>query len=291
MKILVTGANGQLGNELRKVLEKERPGITDYVDVADLDITEADAVNTFVENGGYSHIINCAAYTAVDRAEEDKSLCMAVNVTGVRNLASAAAENGVRMLHVSTDYVFDGNTCHAYKESDKPAPQSVYGNTKRAGETVLMGLCPDAIIVRTGWLYSSFGNNFVKTMLRLGREKGAISVVCDQIGTPTYAADLARMIAAIVLSPRWVEGTFHFSDEGVASWYDFACAIMDLSGLGDKVTVRPITTPDYPTPATRPVFSVLDKTKVKATYGVTIPHWRTSLAKCLSIINKNNNGQ
>lgn len=288
MKILLTGANGQLGNELRLVLERENPGVTDYVDREELDITDGAAVAAFVARGDYSHIINCAAYTAVDRAEEDKSLCHAVNVDGVCNLATAAAAHGIRMVHISTDYVFDGNTCHPYTESDRPAPQCQYGATKRAGETVLMGLCPDAIVVRTGWLYSSFGANFVKTMLRVAGEKGSLAVVADQIGTPTYAADLAEMVAHIVLSPRWVEGTFHYANEGVASWYDFAVAIMDLAGMSDKVMVKPITTADYPTAATRPCFSVLDKSKIKATYGITIPHWRHSLSRCMQKLNINN---
>lgn len=290
MKILVTGANGQLGNELRVVLERTNPGITDYVDRDDLDITDAAAVADFVARGDYSHIINCAAYTAVDRAEEENSMCYAVNVDGVRNLATAAAANGVHIVHVSTDYVFDGNACHPYDESAHPSPQSCYGTAKRAGETILMGLCPDAIVVRTGWLYSSFGNNFVKTMLRLATERGNISVVNDQYGTPTYAADLAEALVCIVMSPRWVEGTFHYSNEGVASWYDFTVSIVDLAGMRETVTVKPIATTDYPTAATRPAFSVLDKTKIKATYGLNIPHWRHSLERCLKIIMNCNNG-
>ena len=282
MKILVTGSDGQLGRELRHALEDSHPGVTDYVDLAQLDITDAAAVNATLRDGGYTHIINCAAYTAVDRAEEQKSLCTAVNVDGIRNLASAAADNGAKVLHVSTDYVFDGTAHRPYTEGDKPAPTSHYGSTKRLGETALLGLVPDAVIVRTGWLYSPYGNNFVKTMLRLAGEKGKLRVVADQVGTPTYAADLAAMIVRIVTAPTWIEGTFNYSNEGVCSWYDFAQAIVDEAGLADTVQVTPIASDDYPTAATRPYYSVLDKSKIKATFGVTIPHWRASLRKCMA---------
>lgn len=280
MKILVTGANGQLGRELRDVLEEQCPGITDYTDIEQLDLCDKEAVDRFVANGGYSHIINCAAYTAVDRAEEEKSQCTAVNVDAVQNLASAASAYGCRMLHVSTDYVFDGTAHRPYNESDKPAPMSHYGATKRKSETALVGLLPDAIIIRTGWLYSPHGNNFVKTMMRLAEKGETLRVVADQVGTPTYARDLARMIATVVLSPRWLEGIYHYSNEGVTSWYDFACAIMNLTGHGN-VKVRPIPSSDYPTPAARPFYSVLDKSKIKATYGVEIPNWYTSLCECI----------
>ena len=282
MKILVTGCNGQLGRELRDVLEERVPGVTDYVDVDTLDITDAQAVRERLERGGYTHVVNCAAYTAVDRAEEEKIECMTANADGVRNLAAAAADTGAKLLHISTDYVFDGTGHRPYNESDKPAPTSHYGVSKRRGETALLSFAPEAIIIRTGWLYSPHGNNFVKTMLRLAREKGKLRVVADQIGTPTYARDLAEMIAVMVLAPQWIAGTYHYSDEGVASWYDFAQAIVDIAGLAGTVTVKPIATEDYPTAATRPYYSVLDKSKIRATYQINIPHWRKSLERCMA---------
>lgn len=282
MKILVTGAAGQLGQELHDVLETKLPGVTDYVDIQELDLTDAQAVDTFVRNGAYTHIVNCAAYTAVDRAEEEKSQCTAVNIDAVSHLATVAADIGIRILHISTDYIFDGTAHAAYTESDKPAPMSHYGATKRKSETALMGLLPDAIIVRTGWMYSSHGHNFVKTILAKAQKGGTLRVVDDQIGTPTNAADLAEMIYVILTAKQWVAGTYHFSNEGVASWYDFAQAIVEIAGLQDNVKVLPVPTDNYPTPAQRPQFSVLSKNKIKATYGVTIPYWRTSLERCMT---------
>jgi dTDP-4-dehydrorhamnose reductase len=280
MKILVTGSAGQLGTELHDVLEARCPGVTEYVDINDLDLCDGDAVEKFVLNGGFTHIINCAAYTAVDRAEEETGQCTTVNVDAVRHLAHAAAEVGTKMLHISTDYVFDGTAYRPYLESDKPAPASHYGVTKRRSETDLVGLLPDAIIVRTGWLYSPHGHNFVKTILNKAAETDKLRVVADQIGTPTYARDLAEMIATMVLAPQWLSGTYHFSNEGIASWYDFAVAILEIADI-DNVNVQPILTSDYPTPAARPYYSVLDKSKIKATYNITLPHWRTSLKACL----------
>jgi dTDP-4-dehydrorhamnose reductase len=280
MKILVTGSAGQLGTELHDVLESRCPGVTEYVDIEQLDLCDGEAVEKFVLNGGFTHIINCAAYTAVDRAEEETGLCTAVNVDAVRHLAHAAAEVGTKILHVSTDYVFDGTGNRPYVESDKPAPSSHYGVTKRRSETDLVGLLPEAIIVRTGWLYSPHGHNFVKTILKKASEVDTLNVVTDQIGTPTYARDLAEMIATMVLAPQWLSGTYHFSDEGVASWYDFAVAILEIAGI-TNVKVRPLLTADYPTAATRPLYSVLDKSKIKATYNITLPHWRESLKACL----------
>jgi dTDP-4-dehydrorhamnose reductase len=280
MKILVTGSAGQLGTELHDVLESRCPGVTEYVDIEQLDLCDGEAVEKFVLNGGFTHIINCAAYTAVDRAEEETGLCTAVNVDAVRHLAHAAAEVGTKILHVSTDYVFDGTGNRPYVESDKPAPTSHYGVTKRRSETDLVGLLPEAIIVRTGWLYSPHGHNFVKTILKKASEVDTLNVVTDQIGTPTYARDLAEMIATMVLAPQWLSGTYHFSDEGVASWYDFAVAILEIAGI-TNVKVRPLLTADYPTAATRPLYSVLDKSKIKATYNITLPHWRESLKACL----------
>ncbi len=284
MKILVTGANGQLGNELKNVLEAEIPGNTLYTDIAELDLTNAEAVMTFVKLNEVSHIVNCAAYTAVDKAEEQKLECATVNINAVQNIANAADEVGAKVIHVSTDYVFDGTAHRPYKESDKVNPISQYGTTKRKGETALLALAPDSIIIRTSWLYSPYGNNFVKTMMRLGQEREHLKVVCDQIGTPTYALDLAKAIYRILISNQWVEGIFHFSNEGVCSWYDFAKAIHRITGItGCEIT--PIPTEDYPTAATRPFYSVLDKSRIKATYGVEIPYWQDSLIECIKRIN------
>ena len=284
MKILVTGANGQLGTELRRILEKDHPGITTYTDIDSLDLTDPKAVDAFVRDNSFTHVVNCAAYTAVDRAEEEKSLCTAVNIGAVQNLAAVCSDLGIKMLHISTDYVFDGTAHKAYTESDKPAPMSHYGSTKRKSETALMGLLPEAIIVRTGWLYSPYGHNFVKTILAKCQPGATLRVVNAQIGTPTYAADLANMIVRIITARQWLAGIYHFSNEGVASWYDFAQAIAELSGVED-VTVLPVSSDDYVTAAARPLFSVLDKSKIKASYGVQIPYWRSSLKLCIDRLN------
>lgn len=290
MRILVTGAEGQLGRELRDVLEQSRPGITDYVGHDALDITDSDAVTAFVQLNKYTHIINCAAYTAVDRAEEHVQECTSVNVDGARNLARAAAESNAQLVHISTDYVFDGMTWRPYSEEHTTNPLSVYGLTKLNGEKAVAEVCNNAVIIRTGWLYSAHGNNFVKTMLRLAQSRDKISVVADQTGTPTYALHLARAIAQIINSADWHAGVYHFANEGVATWYDFATAIMEISGYADTVTVLPIATEQYPTAATRPPFSVLAKEKIKTTYNITIPHWRVALTECLRRITINNNG-
>lgn len=280
MKILVTGANGQLGNELHKQLDKEFPGCVLYTDVDTLDLTDAKAVEAFVVNNDITHVVNCASYTAVDKAEEEKMQCAQVNIDAVKNIAMAADANGAKIIHFSTDYVFDGTNHRPYKESDKVNPISQYGTTKRKGETALLALSPEAIIIRTAWLYSPYGHNFVKTMLRLSETQKEIRVVCDQIGTPTYVRDLAQAVVKVLRSHQWVPGIYHFTDEGAASWYDFAKAIFRIAGR--KVKVTPISTEDYPTPATRPPYSILDKSRIKATYGVEIPHWEAALADCLN---------
>lgn len=279
MKILVTGANGQLGNELRGVLEAEFPGQTIYTDRDELDLTDAAAVEKFLVANDITHVVNCAAYTAVDRAEEEKRECAEINTDAVKNLALAADTSGAKILHISTDYVFDGTGHRPYRESDKVNPISQYGTTKRKGETALLALAPDSIIIRTAWLYSSYGNNFVKTMLRLAEKGGEVRVVSDQIGTPTYARDLARAIARILRGNQWVAGIYHYTNEGAASWYDFAHAIFRIAGK--KVKLTPIPTEDYPTPASRPAYSILDRSRIKATYGVEIPHWEDSLEECM----------
>lgn len=279
MKILVTGANGQLGNELRLQLDKEFPGSAIYTDIEELDLTDPKAVEAFIVNNDVTHIVNCAAYNAVDRAEEEKMLSARINNDAVKNLALAADANGAKIIHISTDYVFDGTNHRPYRESDKVNPISQYGTTKRKGETSLLALAPEAIIIRTAWLYSSFGHNFLKTMLAKADTSQDIKVVCDQIGTPTYARDLANAIVKVIQSHQWVPGIYHFTNEGAASWYDFAMAIFRIAGK--KVSVVPISTADHPTLASRPPFSILDKTLIKATYGVEIPHWETALADCL----------
>lgn len=283
MKILVTGANGQLGNELRDLFEEKHPGITTYVDVEQLDITDREAVENFIKNNDFTHIINCAAYTSVDKAEEDKMTCAAVNIDGIANLGRIANELGIKVIHISTDYVFDGKSFRPYSESDKVNPTSQYGTTKRKGETALLGLAPDAIIVRTGWLYSTYGNNFVKTMLRLGQEKTSLKVVCDQIGTPTYAADLARALENIIFARQWHPGIIHFSNEGVCSWYDLAVATHRLAGI-KGCHISPVMSEDYPTLAVRPHYSVLDKSKYRATYSASIPHWQEALQRCIECL-------
>ncbi len=284
MKILVTGAKGQLGREMRNVLEAEMPGNTLYTDIDELDLTDANAVNDYFNKNEISHVVNCAAYTAVDKAEEEKLECAAININAVKNLANAADSASAKVIHISTDYVFDGTAHRPYKESDKVNPISQYGTTKRKGETALLALAPHSIIIRTSWLYSPYGNNFVKTMLRLGNEQQKIKVVYDQIGTPTYALDLAHAIYKVLMSHQWVEGIFHYSNEGVCSWYDFAKAIHRNAGIKD-CEIKPIPTEEYPTAASRPFYSLFDKTRIKATYGVEVPYWEDSLIDCLTRIN------
>lgn len=287
MKILVTGAMGQLGHEMRNVLESCIPGITTYTDVQELDLTDINALSTFVERGDFTHIVNCAAYTAVDKAETEQTLCYKINYEAVQNLATVASKVGVKVLHISTDYVFDGTAHTPYRESDKVNPASHYGTSKRKGEMVLLSLCPDAIIVRTAWLYSPYGNNFVKTMMRLGKEKSELRVVCDQIGTPTYAHDLAEAITSILTARQWIPGIYHYTDEGACSWYDFTKAIHRIAEI-DTCKVTPIPTADYPTAATRPAYSILDKSLIKRTYNIEIPHWEESLQRCIEIIKSSN---
>lgn len=284
--VLVTGANGQLGTSIRRLSASCNRFQFLFTDVDSLDICQAESVDAFIQAHPVDYIVNCAAYTAVDKAEENPELCERINRDAVVHLARAAQSCGARVLHVSTDYVFDGTACVPYQETDIPHPQSVYGSTKRAGETALLDLCPDAVIVRTAWLYSEYGNNFVKTMLRLGAERDEIRVVFDQVGTPTYATDLAQALLTILNQAEagnYQPGIYHFSDEGVCSWYDFTVKILSLAGL--KARVLPIESKDYPAKAVRPHFSVLNKQKIKAAYGLTIPHWEESLRKCLENMN------
>ena len=279
MNILITGCNGQLGNEMQ-LLEKENPQHTYYnTDVAELDITDQQAIERFVDEFAIDGIVNCAAYTAVDKAEANEALCQLLNAEAPAYLAHAVGRRGGWMIQISTDYVFDGTKHTPYVEDDDTCPNSVYGRTKLVGELNVQKLCERSMIIRTAWLYSTFGNNFVKTMIRLGNEKPELGVIFDQIGTPTYAHDLARVImTAIQQGIR--PGIYHFSDEGVTSWYDFTKAIHRLAGI-ITCRVRPLHTSEYPTPAARPHYSVLDKTKIKQTYSIDIPHWEESLAECI----------
>ena len=283
MNILVTGSNGQLGNEMR-VLSAAHPKhqyfFTDVVEsegVSVLDITDREAVSAFVNDNRIDLIINCAAYTNVDKAEEDEATATKINAEALAVLGS----QGVKVIHVSTDYVFSGDEHTPCRESDPVAPRTVYGVTKLRGEKLLLAACPEAVILRTAWLYSSFGNNFVKTMIRLGKEKECLGVVFDQIGTPTYAADLATAIFTVIECPVWHPGIYHFTNEGVCSWYDFTLAIHELAGI-KECRVRPILSEEYQYRTPRPHYSVLDKSKFKKTFGVEIPHWMDGLQRCMA---------
>ena len=268
--LLITGANGQLGTELKALLPDAM-----CADVADLDITNEKAVLAFVKENKIDTIVNCAAYTAVDKAEDEPEKCEAINVTGVKNLA----KTGAKIIHISTDYVFDGTGHKPYTETDPANPVSVYGRTKRDGELILENIAQTYAIIRTAWLYSPYGVNFVKTMRRLGAEKEMLNVVADQIGTPTCASDLAGAVVHVLKQLKdGMREIYHYSNEGVCSWYDFAREIMKLSGL--KCRVNAIESAQYPTKAKRPFYSVLNKSKIK-TLGIEVPHWQESLEKCL----------
>ena len=278
--ILITGANGQLGNEMR-VLSVENPEYTYFfTDVAELDICNEQAVMDFVKANHIQVIVNCAAYTAVDKAEENIEFCTKLNADAVGYLAKAAEANQAEFIQISTDYVFDGTAHTPYRETEPTCPNSVYGSTKLAGEQNALTLCSRAMVIRTAWLYSTFGNNFVKTMIRLGKERDSLGVIFDQIGTPTYARDLARAIYAAIRQGV-TPGVYHFSNEGVCSWYDFTKAIHRLADIKD-CKVNPLHTEEYPTPAKRPHYSVLDKTKIKNTYHIEIPYWMDSLQSCIA---------
>ena len=279
MNILVTGCNGQLGNEMQ-LLEKENPQHTYFnTDVAELDITNQKAIEQFVASHEIDGIVNCAAYTAVDKAEDNEEFCSVLNSIAPAYLAAAIEKRGGWMIQISTDYVFDGTQHTPYVEDDDTCPNSVYGKTKLVGELNVQKLCKQSMIIRTAWLYSTFGNNFVKTMIRLGQEKPELGVIFDQIGTPTYARDLAAAIFTAI-NKGVVPGVYHFSNEGVISWYDFTKAIHRLAGI-TTCHVRPLHTAEYPTPANRPHYSVLDKTKIKQTYQMEVPYWEESLRECI----------
>lgn len=281
--ILVTGCNGQLGSEIQQLAPRHEEHCNFiFTDVAELDITDRQAVSDFVEQHHVNILINCAAYTAVDRAESDPDMADLLNRVAPGYLAEAMDAVGGTMIQVSTDYVFDGTGCVPYTEDSPTAPTGVYGRTKLAGEEAVIRGCTGSMVIRTAWLYSTFGNNFVKTMLRLGREREELGVIFDQIGTPTYARDLAAAILHIVrqgIKP----GVYHYTNEGVCSWYDFTRTIHRMAGI-NTCHVRPLHTEEYPTPAARPHYSVLDKTKIKEAFGLDIPWWEDSLRQCIEAL-------
>ena len=282
-KVLVTGANGQLGQSIRKMSGDYPQYEFIYIDIEDLDLTSPAAIEEYFNQKSCDFIINCAAYTAVDKAESDQVLAEAINHLAVKTLAEICKQKDMTLIHVSTDYVFDGQKFRPYVETDSVAPQSVYGMTKLKGEQAFQNLAAKGAIIRTSWLYSEFGQNFVKTMLRLGAERDKLTVIFDQIGTPTYAGDLAKAILDSLsqLETKTAE-LYHFSNEGVCSWYDFARAIFDLSHA--RCRVDPIETKDYPTPAKRPSYSLLNKSKIKQDLNLDIPYWRDSLVRCLAAL-------
>jgi dTDP-4-dehydrorhamnose reductase len=286
MNILVTGANGQLGSEL-KLMSQDFPNFNfHFTDVDDLDISDREIVPKYLENKNFSFIINCAAYTAVDKAEDDQDKAFLLNQTAVRNLVASARNFNAKLIHISTDYVFDGKSYFPYKESHKTNPFSIYGKSKLAGEQEIIGGNANAIIIRTSWLYSEFGNNFVKTIHRLATERDQLGVIFDQIGTPTNAKDLAKFIIHIIEKNNTdifeQKEIYHFSNEGVCSWFDFAKKIVELKKLNCKII--PIETIDYPTPAPRPHYSLLNKKKIKGLLNSEIPHWEDSLKEMLDNI-------
>ncbi len=287
--ILITGANGQLGHEMRNVLAGNQHFHAVFTDVSGddittLDITDEDAVEKMVADKAIDFIVNCAAYTAVDAAEDNEPLAARLNADAVGILARVAKRHGARMVHISTDYVFDGQSCIPYTEEMPTCPQSAYGHTKLDGERQLLNaLGDDAVVLRTAWLYSPYGKNFVKTMLSLGKDKPALKVVFDQVGSPTCARDLARAIVTVLSAEQWHGGIYHFSNEGVISWYDFTKAIHLLAGI-TTCDVQPCHSDEFPAKAHRPAYSVLDKTKFKTTFGVTVPYWLDSLKETLKLL-------
>ena len=282
MRILVTGSNGQLGSEMVALQPQETHHQWFNLDINELDITDKNAVEQFVVNNKIDGIINCAAYTNVDKAEEDVALCYKVNRDAPQYLAQAIEKDGGFIIHISTDYVFDGTNNIPYAEQDKPNPVTIYGKSKIEGEQYVCESCKQHIIIRTAWVYSSYGKNFVKTMIKLGKEKPNLGVIFDQVGSPTYARDLAKTIITIV-NQGIIPGIYNFSNEGVISWYDFTKNIHQLANI-TSCKVAPIHTADYPTLAQRPHFSVLDKTKIKNTYNIEIPYWRDSLEECIQLL-------
>jgi dTDP-4-dehydrorhamnose reductase len=281
-KILVTGANGQLGKELKKIAPSFPPFDFIFLSKEDLPIHHFEMVRHYFNTYQPQYCINCAAYTAVDRAEQEKERVFQINGEAVGVLAAICKEHHTQLVHISTDYVFNGTATEPYKEDSPTNPQSVYGASKLEGEKQALQYNPDSIIIRTSWLYSEYGKNFVKTMAKLMKEKEEINVVNDQFGSPTYAADLAEAVMQIISLPEWQAGIYNFSNEGIINWYDFAVAIKEL--IGSNCKINPIPTSQYPAPAKRPAYSVLDKTKIQKTFGIQLKDWKESLATCLAKI-------
>lgn len=288
MNILVTGAHGQLGQSIKKIEEELSGGRYIYTDQQDLDITQLKEVEDFLRQSEVTHLINCAAYTAVDKAEEQNELAFLVNKTGPEVLAKACLSSGCRLIHISTDYVFSGTGHRPYPVSTPTLPQSVYAKSKADGEKAVLESGALAWVIRTSWLYSEFGNNFVKTMIRLGKERDVLRVVSDQVGSPTYAEDLARAILKLIQNKSQVRqpenAIYHFANSGVSSWFDFSTAIMEMAGLDCQI--EPIPTEAYPLPAVRPFYSVLDCSLIAEDLNMKIPYWRNSLQKCIHILQK-----
>ncbi|MCM8774719.1 MAG: dTDP-4-dehydrorhamnose reductase [Candidatus Omnitrophica bacterium] len=282
MRILVTGGRGQLGKELKRILVNEAlfSGLNGDDGIIPLDITNKESVEQVVQNYKITHIVNCAAYTQVDKAEAEKEKAYLVNHFAVKTLAEISEKYHIRLIHISTDFVFDGNKNTPYLEEDEPNPLSVYGDSKLAGERALITKLSNFVIIRTSWLYSKYGNNFVKTILKYSKERGYLRVVYDQVGTPTYAKDLAEIIVKIIPMDE-IKGVYHYSNEGVSSWYDFAKGVVEFGSI--KCRIEPILSIDYPTLAKRPNYSVLSKTKIKRELGIEIPYWRDSLEKCIKV--------
>jgi dTDP-4-dehydrorhamnose reductase len=290
MNILITGSYGQLGSEIKDLVTNYKNFNFFFMDLPELNICKSEDLNTFIVDQNINAVINCAAYTAVDKAEKDEYTAQKVNSEGVLNLVNALKKVNGKLIHISTDYVFDGNTFIPYNELDEVNPIGVYGNTKRRGELAVINSDIDGFVIRTSWLYSAYGNNFVKTMLRLGNERDEIEVIFDQVGSPTNASDLAKICLDILsdksLARISAKGKiYHYSNEGVTSWYDFATAIIEMGSLNCKV--KPIETKDYPTLAKRPHFSVLNKSKIKLDFNIEIPYWKNSLEKCIEKLNLN----
>lgn len=288
--ILVTGSNGQLGNELRLLAENFTECHFIFADIEELDITDKESINNFFAENAIQYCINCAAYTAVDKAEVDSDKAFEINALGPELLALACKKAGAIFIHISTDFVFEGDNNVPYKENLNPQPLSIYGKSKREGEINALKHNPATIVIRTSWLYSTHGNNFVKTMIRLGKERDSLGIVFDQTGCPTYAGDLASAIMQIIENidtredNKTLFGIYHFSNKGVCSWYDFAIMIFKLNNI--EVKVKPITTEEYPLPAKRPAYSVMNTRKIQDTFSIEIPYWTDSLETCIKLLNQ-----
>jgi dTDP-4-dehydrorhamnose reductase len=279
MKIIVLGASGQLGSCIKKVSAQKNTHDILFATQQNGNILDEELLGKLFEKEKPSFVINCAAYTAVDKAEDEQELCRKINRDGALTIAKACKQHNASLIHISTDFVFKGNVAYPLQETDSTAPENVYGITKLEGETAIAALLPEHFIIRTSWLYSEFGNNFVKTMLRIGKDRRELGIIADQIGSPTYAIDLANTILDIIEAESNSYGIYHYSNEGVASWFDFAKAVFDISNT--HLQLNPLKTSEYVTKAVRPAYSVMDKSKIKNTFGIQIPYWRDSLARCM----------